>query len=144
MAKCVVPHCKPGAERELFHPPADKIELYKWKQILKVQEDEFFVCDLHFEAKHIEHEKNLTQNAYPSVLLSSNEFTNEACCCCLERFTEQTIGRKVDDKIKEIFKQHFEFEVTFQLILGIYSAITLFSFSCCPAPARSAFNVKLL
>lgn len=114
MAKCIIPSCRSN-NRELFCSPDDKNKLRKWKQILQVEENSFLVCDIHFADKFVKFEKFLTQDAFPSILVTPEEYSNnesnDYCQSCLKEFEASSTKVPVNEKIQKIFYKRTTFEV---------------------------------
>ncbi|CAG9804911.1 unnamed protein product [Chironomus riparius] len=120
MAKCIVPSCR-SINRELFCSPDDKNKLRKWQQILQVNQSSFLVCDIHFVDKYIRFEKFITQDAFPSILVTPEEYCNDGnnnyCQSCLKVFEASSTKISVNEKIQKMFFKRTSFEITLNSFL---------------------------
>lgn len=135
MAKCVVPTCK-GTNRELFCPPDDKVKLRKWKQILNIKElnENYLICDLHFEGKFIGNEKFLLPNAFPSRYLSDNCYrSNESCESCLKKLEISDPRIIINERLQKIFQTATTHEVFNKHLTFPYQILTFLNILHTPA-----------
>jgi hypothetical protein len=111
MAQCIVKSCR-SKNRELFCAPDDKNKLRKWKQIIGTGESNFLICEVHFDQRYVGREKFLQQDAYPSILISANEYEgDEFCQCCLKTFEANDSRMNVSERLQKIFEHYTNFEV---------------------------------
>lgn len=106
MAKlCIVNGC--SSQGDLFSAPECKRKLKVWQQILQTDADKFLICSIHFETRFVGNEKFLTQNAFPSILINSNqEYKNtESCQACLHIFEAAEQKHSIQQSIRDIFRK---------------------------------------
>lgn len=101
--KCAVKGCQ-SEDTELFKSPKSRIQLQKWKEVLGIKKDEFYVCELHFDNRFINLQKVLYEEAVPSIQLESIQ---ENCECCGEFLSDQI--HQVEMVHQQIFKVLFPF-----------------------------------
>lgn len=97
--KCIVSHCRRTVQ--LFSSPADSELLKKWKEVLKVDKDEFVVCELHFDGESTETRRTLKAQAIPSVLIMRSD-EDCFCQCCCENLNSMQIKVQINIRHKEI------------------------------------------
>lgn len=108
--KCIVSECQ-SAGNDLFPSPCDSHALNKWKTLLDVNENEFFVCSLHFDDRFIETRKVLRDEAYPSNRLAQSG--DESCCeCCCRSISSKDMKVEANERLKEIIRNLLDLEVS--------------------------------
>lgn len=108
--KCVVQSCQ-RTESDLFQSPSDLEQLNKWKKLLDVSKNEFFVCSLHFEDRFIETRKILKSDAYPISALAVKD--NEALCeCCTQTMNPRESKIMISEAVKEMMENFLDIRVS--------------------------------
>lgn len=79
--KCAVKSCQ-SRNQKLFQCPKTTNQLKKWKSMLETSQNEFFVCELHFDANFISYEKVLNNEAIPTIFINERLVGNQFCACC--------------------------------------------------------------
>lgn len=120
---CVVKNCHYLPKHKLFQAPKDPAQLSLWKQILKLNDtenDNFYVCEIHFSSEMIKTEKFLESEAYPSVCLSSSSeedasfSLNPTCQCCKKTFVKKNY--QILTSCQKMFKELIGYELSKGLI----------------------------
>lgn len=50
--------------------------------MLETTQNDFFVCELHFDANFISYEKVLSDQAIPTMFINEGLIGNQFCSCC--------------------------------------------------------------
>ena len=110
--RCVVSDCQ-ETNCDLFQSPGDSVELNKWKTLLDVRENQFFVCSLHFEDRYMKTRKVLNAGAYP-IDMKATASSATYCDCCLRGIKFRELKIKVDESLRENIKKCVELEVSWR------------------------------
>ena len=101
--KCAATNCQ-SKNNKLFRCPESRNQLKKWKSILGVLENEFYVCELHFDANFISYEKVLNYEAVPTIFINDKILINQYCACCSNPISE---GHQIGQLHLEIYRMLF-------------------------------------
>ena len=107
--KCVVSACQ-RTDGDLFLSPNESVKLNKWKTLLDVRENQFFVCSLHFEDRYMKTRRILMAEAYPMDMQTASSAT--CCGCCLRGINFRELKVKVDESLRENIRNLVELEVS--------------------------------
>ena len=56
--------------------------------MLEVTHNEFYVCELHFDANFVTFEKVLSDEAVPTIFINEKVMANQFCSCCSSPLNE--------------------------------------------------------
>lgn len=135
--KCVL--C-PNTSGLIASPDEPKL-LLQWQISLAVEENEFFVCRLHFERSCFEVEKVLKLNSVPSTSLEVPDGIKR-CECCFKTFDDHDVKIQVSQQLKDVITKLLDFQVKQIYVCSACKAYVKFCHCRLNSQALCVLNAK--